>query len=799
MSQDAGREKVFQTTKVRTSIKSDLSWIQKMKEAENIKDSRDPPEERTPTLSRQLSYVLMTAKKFEPATSPEKEVQIGKHSVSSEPTAANYVDLKSNDSAEVSRVDVKEKSEETKLERVIVNDPTAVEGSVSSPKSSPQENGNDLSKENAFDNLYNSLVEPINPIHLDAVEAQKTPDIPAVIDEPQDDTATNTNQSTKECGTVNVDVHVQNDEEAVKSEEKEKERPKEQDVSTTFTEMPEDSLETTETQSTSAKLAIEECETTNGEVTEQKTSDLNDVPSDAPLAGSQPQSQDPPSINGDTSMIVDDADAQDNVNPSHTEEALSRTKEAIVEEISTGQESKSVEVVVVALPTSTEEESTIKAGDVVSETATAVVDPDKSDEADLMLENEMVDAKSAAEGVVSESIETKSQTDTNNGSMIGKHSEPASSEPTAANDVDLKSNDSPEVSRVDVKENSEEAKLETVIVNDPTAVERSVANMVPDIIAESVSSPKSSPPENGNDLSKENAFDNLYNSLVEPINPIHLDAVETQKIPDIPAVIDEPQDDTATNTNQSTKECGTVMIETVDVTPKDIVVSLDKVDVQTPIETPEVIQENVEIAVQSAGDDQPAMVDINPEEIFKAEPVVVMPSTCEAEESGPLEKEVTEENISEEATEIEPIPLVPSVAGENQAVFDLSNALEIVPTSESNEEVGKMEITRANDEATDVKTVKESEEPANNNGSSPRSTETSPKSFIMRDGQEVCSHCDQFIGPVKLTVEYPPMYLHPECLTCGKCTQNLGNLLIPMFEHNHLIYCSDCYDVVYTL
>uniref|UniRef100_A0AAV2JEA1 LIM zinc-binding domain-containing protein n=1 Tax=Knipowitschia caucasica TaxID=637954 RepID=A0AAV2JEA1_KNICA len=219
----------------------------------------------------------------------------------------------------------------------------------------------------------------------------------------------------------------------------------------------------------------------------------------------------------------------------------------------------------------------------------------------------------------------------------------------------------------------------------------------------------------------------------------------------------------------------------------------------TPIETPEVIQENVEIAVQSAGDDQPAMVDINPEEIFKAEPVVVMPSTCEAEESGPLEKEVTEENISEEATEIEPIPLVPSVAGENQAVFDLSNALEIVPTSESNEEVGKMEITRANDEATDVKTVKESEEPANNNGSSPRSTETSPKSFIMRDGQEVCSHCDQFIGPVKLTVEYPPMYLHPECLTCGKCTQNLGNLLIPMFEHNHLIYCSDCYDVVYTL
>ncbi|XP_072302475.1 uncharacterized protein [Eucyclogobius newberryi] len=154
--------------------------------------------------------------------------------------------------------------------------------------------------------------------------------------------------------------------------------------------------------------------------------------------------------------------------------------------------------------------------------------------------------------------------------------------------------------------------------------------------------------------------------------------------------------------------------------------------------------------------------------------------------------------------------MIPFVAGENQAVFDISDALDVVPNSEqSKEEAETLEITDTSDEVTADITVKESEalkdssgkQLSTDNNSAPSSVEKEETNSkcILRDGKEVCSHCDQFIGLIKLTFSYPPMYLHPDCLKCALCTKILGALLTPLFEHNHRIYCCDCYDQVYSL
>ncbi|KAF1378727.1 hypothetical protein PFLUV_G00193520 [Perca fluviatilis] len=67
MSNDVNRHKVFQTTKVRTSLKNDSCWIKKAQEEteEQYKARTDHGVEIKPAPVRQNLYVLSTAKKFE--------------------------------------------------------------------------------------------------------------------------------------------------------------------------------------------------------------------------------------------------------------------------------------------------------------------------------------------------------------------------------------------------------------------------------------------------------------------------------------------------------------------------------------------------------------------------------------------------------------------------------------------------------------------------------------------------------------------------------------------------------------
>ncbi|XP_072301768.1 uncharacterized protein [Eucyclogobius newberryi] len=187
------REKVLQTTQVRTSIKSDLSWIQKLKRAADVKESSKIEKDETSLSLRQDSYVLMTAKKFESATGPPqspkeltnpKEPDTSENTlpdpVSPEPTVAstttgekNDVEPpKSKDTAEISTKVVKEGGENEIIEAHIVNDAASVDESVASmvpdilaesvfKSPPPQESCNEVSKANTLDALSDSLVEPI--------------------------------------------------------------------------------------------------------------------------------------------------------------------------------------------------------------------------------------------------------------------------------------------------------------------------------------------------------------------------------------------------------------------------------------------------------------------------------------------------------------------------------------------------------------------------------------------------------------------------------------------------------------
>ncbi|KAM6983497.1 uncharacterized protein LKV04_011446 [Tautogolabrus adspersus] len=80
MSKDVGRKQVFQTTRVRTPLKNDLSWILKSKQPKGEQEQARTEEavvETKPSPVRQSSYVLSAVKKFEPEAPAEQTIQNG--------------------------------------------------------------------------------------------------------------------------------------------------------------------------------------------------------------------------------------------------------------------------------------------------------------------------------------------------------------------------------------------------------------------------------------------------------------------------------------------------------------------------------------------------------------------------------------------------------------------------------------------------------------------------------------------------------------------------------------------------
>ncbi|XP_037604349.1 zinc metalloprotease ZmpB isoform X2 [Sebastes umbrosus] len=60
--------------------------------------------------------------------------------------------------------------------------------------------------------------------------------------------------------------------------------------------------------------------------------------------------------------------------------------------------------------------------------------------------------------------------------------------------------------------------------------------------------------------------------------------------------------------------------------------------------------------------------------------------------------------------------------------------------------------------------------------------------------RNVCSFCDKIIdGNVKIHLSDPEVTCHPDCLKCGVCAKALGDMLTPMFFHGQLVQCGCCF------
>ncbi|GLD46957.1 uncharacterized protein AKAME5_000122500 [Lates japonicus] len=71
---------------------------------------------------------------------------------------------------------------------------------------------------------------------------------------------------------------------------------------------------------------------------------------------------------------------------------------------------------------------------------------------------------------------------------------------------------------------------------------------------------------------------------------------------------------------------------------------------------------------------------------------------------------------------------------------------------------------------------------------------------VTRDGNAVCSFCDQVIdGNVKITLSEPLVTCHPDCLKCGVCAMVLGDMLTPIFLHDQVIHCGGCFEIAHKI
>ncbi|XP_054873284.1 fibrous sheath CABYR-binding protein isoform X2 [Amphiprion ocellaris] len=73
----------------------------------------------------------------------------------------------------------------------------------------------------------------------------------------------------------------------------------------------------------------------------------------------------------------------------------------------------------------------------------------------------------------------------------------------------------------------------------------------------------------------------------------------------------------------------------------------------------------------------------------------------------------------------------------------------------------------------------------------PNSTQTLTKSG---DEKATCCFCHEIIdGREKISFSEPLLTCHPECLKCSVCAKALGDMLTPMYLHQKEIQCGDCF------
>ncbi|XP_043983025.1 zinc finger protein 185 isoform X2 [Gambusia affinis] len=74
---------------------------------------------------------------------------------------------------------------------------------------------------------------------------------------------------------------------------------------------------------------------------------------------------------------------------------------------------------------------------------------------------------------------------------------------------------------------------------------------------------------------------------------------------------------------------------------------------------------------------------------------------------------------------------------------------------------------------------------------------SSPSSYTRVSLSSTCTYCGKQVGnDAKISIEHLNINSHPECFQCDVCSRPMGDLLHSMFLHNKKVHCESCYATV---
>ncbi|XP_044218962.1 flocculation protein FLO11-like isoform X2 [Thunnus albacares] len=78
--------------------------------------------------------------------------------------------------------------------------------------------------------------------------------------------------------------------------------------------------------------------------------------------------------------------------------------------------------------------------------------------------------------------------------------------------------------------------------------------------------------------------------------------------------------------------------------------------------------------------------------------------------------------------------------------------------------------------------------------SSVNDTYNSPSTYTSDLLSSTCTYCGELVGhDAKITIEHLNINCHPACFKCGVCSKPMGDLLYNMFLHGGKVHCESCY------
>ncbi|XP_076148375.1 zinc finger protein 185 isoform X2 [Alosa pseudoharengus] len=74
------------------------------------------------------------------------------------------------------------------------------------------------------------------------------------------------------------------------------------------------------------------------------------------------------------------------------------------------------------------------------------------------------------------------------------------------------------------------------------------------------------------------------------------------------------------------------------------------------------------------------------------------------------------------------------------------------------------------------------------------STHSSLYDYSRDSNMSACTYCGELVGSdAKITIEHLNISCHPTCFKCAICSRPMGDLLFSMFLHNGMVHCETCY------